>query len=178
MPERVLSMRRIRGWVGAEPIRPRVDTRGYPEPQLRSSIRMARRWRLVGQPTSTAASQLSPNAQRCKRKRAFLFGICPGPGPGGSDRETSHRGVKPRMRRRHVAVGVSRAWAGPWPKTSHWNTSGGLRVISELCRCGTPGRIRTCGLQLRRLSLYPAELRAHGLAGRHLAGRAGAEFSV
>ena len=29
--ERVLSMRRIRGWVGAEPIRPRVDTRGYTE---------------------------------------------------------------------------------------------------------------------------------------------------
>ena len=40
---RVLSMRRIRGWVGAEPRRPRVDTRGYPESQLRSSIRMARR---------------------------------------------------------------------------------------------------------------------------------------
>ena len=29
--EGVLSIRRIRGWVGAEPIRPRVDTRGYPE---------------------------------------------------------------------------------------------------------------------------------------------------
>ena len=25
---------------------------------------------------------------------------------------------------------------------------------------GAPDRIRTCGLQLRRLSLYPAELRA------------------
>jgi hypothetical protein len=27
---------------------------------------------------------------------------------------------------------------------------------------GAPGRNRTCGLQLRRLSLYPTELRAHG----------------
>ena len=40
-PGRVLSIRRIRGWVGAEPKRPRVDTRGYPKPLLRSSIRMA-----------------------------------------------------------------------------------------------------------------------------------------
>ena len=45
---RVLSMRRIRGWVGAEPRRPRATARGYPNPQLRSSIRMARRWRLAG----------------------------------------------------------------------------------------------------------------------------------
>lgn len=28
-------------------------------------------------------------------------------------------------------------------------------------KVGTPGRVRTCGLQLRRLSLYPSELRAH-----------------
>ena len=27
-------------------------------------------------------------------------------------------------------------------------------------KAGAPDRIRTCGLQLRRLSLYPAELRA------------------
>jgi len=30
-------MRRIRGWVGAEPKRPRAAARGYPGPQLRSS---------------------------------------------------------------------------------------------------------------------------------------------
>ena len=30
--------------------------------------------------------------------------------------------------------------------------------------CGAPGRNRTCGLQLRRLSLYPTELRAHALS--------------
>ena len=75
--ERVLSIRRIRGWVGAEPVRPRVDTRGYPEPLLRSSIWMACRGRFRGLLTPTAASQLSRNPQRCKRKRAFLFGIMP-----------------------------------------------------------------------------------------------------
>ena len=41
VPERVLPIRRIRGWVGAEPERPRAAARGYPEPLLRSSIRMA-----------------------------------------------------------------------------------------------------------------------------------------
>ena len=45
--ERVVSIRRIRGWVNAKPIRPRVATRGYPEPLLRSSIRMARRKRFL-----------------------------------------------------------------------------------------------------------------------------------
>ena len=48
VPERVLSIRRIRGWVGAGPERPRVDTRGYPDPLLRSSIRMACTGRLAG----------------------------------------------------------------------------------------------------------------------------------
>ena len=75
--EGVLAIRRIRGWVGAESIRPRVATRGYPEPQLRCSIRMACRGRIAEKHTSTAASQLSPNPQGCKGKRAFLFGIMP-----------------------------------------------------------------------------------------------------
>jgi len=96
--ERVLSIRRIRGWVGAEPRRPRVATWGYPEPQLRSSIRMARSKRFLAYPRQPQHSQLSPNPQRCKRKRAFLFGICPRPEPGGSHRETSRRRVEPRMR--------------------------------------------------------------------------------
>ena len=38
VPERVLSIRRIRGWVDAEPIRPRVDTRGYTRPLLQQCI--------------------------------------------------------------------------------------------------------------------------------------------
>ena len=48
VPERVLSIRRVRGWVGAESERPRVDTRGYTRPLLRSSIRMACKGRFVG----------------------------------------------------------------------------------------------------------------------------------
>ena len=47
-PERVLSIRRIRGWVGAGPERPRAAARGYPNPLLRSSIRMACRGRFLG----------------------------------------------------------------------------------------------------------------------------------
>ena len=46
----VLSIRRIRGWVGAEPKRPQAFAWGYPEPLLRSSIRMARRGRRVRYP--------------------------------------------------------------------------------------------------------------------------------
>jgi hypothetical protein len=29
-------------------------------------------------------------------------------------------------------------------------------------KCGTPGKIRTCDLELRSLLLYPTELRGHG----------------
>src|SRR5579862_8021700 len=40
-----------------------------------------------------------------------------------------------------------------------------LLVIVVSCslngNCGTPGRIRTCGLLLRRQTLYPSELQAH-----------------
>ena len=35
-------------------------------------------------------------------------------------------------------------------------------------RTGAPDRIRTCGLQLRRLSLYPAELRARTMKRREV----------
>ncbi len=145
LPERVLPIRRVRGWVGAEPKRPRVATSvdrrtapslpnvtsprlllahpaGDPEPLLRSSIRMACKGRFAGLPTPTAASQLSPYLQRCKGKRAFLFGICPGQEPVASHRETSRRGVKPRTRRH--------AW--PWASAgakAHWGKRG----------CGLPG---------------------------------------
>ena len=60
VPERVLPIRRISRLDWRGPIRPRVATRGYTRPQLRSSIRMARRWRLAGQPTSTAAFAALP----------------------------------------------------------------------------------------------------------------------
>ncbi len=72
-PLTVLSIRRIRGWVGAEPIRPRAAARGYTRTQLRSSIRMACKGHLTGQPTPTAASQLSSNPQHCKEEHAFLL---------------------------------------------------------------------------------------------------------
>ena len=71
----VLPIRRIRGWVGAEPIRPRASARGYMRALLRSSIRMACRGRLAGLPTPTAASQLSPNPRHCNGERAYLFGM-------------------------------------------------------------------------------------------------------
>jgi len=86
---RVLLIRRIRGWVGAEPKRPRVATSagqrtppslpnatpprlllacpaGDPEPQLRSSIRMACSKRFHGLSTPTAASQLSRSTRHCR----------------------------------------------------------------------------------------------------------------
>ena len=41
-----------------------------------------------------------------------------------------------------------------------------LTVVAEVAESskvinGTPGRIRTCDIRLRRPTLYPAELRAH-----------------
>jgi Phage integrase family len=39
------------------------------------------------------------------------------------------------------------------------------RLSSGVAECGAPGRIRTCGLWLRRPTLYPAELRAHETIG-------------
>ena len=49
-PERVLSIRRIRGWVDAEPRRPRAAARGYTRALLRSSIRMACSKRFLAYP--------------------------------------------------------------------------------------------------------------------------------
>ena len=71
VPGRVLAIRRIRGWVGAGPKRPRVDTRGYTRALLCSSIRMACKGRFRGRPTSTAASQLSRNPQCCRQRNFF-----------------------------------------------------------------------------------------------------------
>ncbi len=34
------------------------------------------------------------------------------------------------------------------------------KIPKSLEFCGTPGRIRTCGLRIRSPALYPAELRA------------------
>ena len=72
---RVLPIRRVRGWVGAEPERPQASAWGYTRALLRSSIRMACRGRLAELPTPTAASQLSRNPRHCKGERAYLFGM-------------------------------------------------------------------------------------------------------
>lgn len=59
----------------------------------------------------------------------------------------------------------------PWPQGGSWPTSRYLRDVrppranNGQCRSGTPDRIRTCGLRLRRPPLYPAELRAPKGAG-------------
>ena len=83
VPERVLPIRRIRGWVGAESIRPRAAARGDTRPLLRSSIRMACKGRLAGLPTPTAASQLSPNPQHCQGETCFsIWNNVPGKSPG------------------------------------------------------------------------------------------------
>src|SRR6266550_4224127 len=47
-------------------------------------------------------------------------------------------------------------WWGPAPTTHH---------RSPTTHAGARDRIRTCDLQLRRLTLYPAELRAHRADG-------------
>ena len=47
---RVLSIRRVRGCGSAGFIRPQASAWGYPEPLLRSSVRMACRGRRVGYP--------------------------------------------------------------------------------------------------------------------------------
>jgi hypothetical protein len=52
-----------------------------------------------------------------------------------------------------AAIALARRFLSPWP-----NQDGGR--LSEPRRSGAPGRTRTCGPELRRLVLYPTELRA------------------
>src|SRR5688572_30800900 len=57
--------------------------------------------------------------------------------------------------------------------TERWSGSGkSMQVYID--QGGAPDRIRTCGLRLRRPTLYPAELRARAVHGR-LARPAGLE---
>ena len=124
-PRRVLSIRRIRGWVDAEPIRPRVATRGYPEPQLRSSIRMARSKRLRGLPTSTAASQLSPNRRHCRRPGFFELLGRRMPAPRALGKEVL-AGLK-----NHSPLEEESARPGRSPQSSRW---GVCAVPPTFCR--------------------------------------------
>jgi hypothetical protein len=68
--------------------------------------------------------------------------------------ELASPGRDPRLRVRHA------------PRTSSAGRCQELPAPARSCRkVGTPDRIRTCGLRLRRPSLYPAELRARSGGG-------------
>lgn len=54
------------------------------------------------------------------------------------------------------------------------NAAGLVATISD----GTPGRIRTCDLLLRRQALYPAELRAQPSSSQHTAMSSSCETSL
>ena len=94
---------------------PNVAPSGFPQalpegevlPQLRCSIQEACWKGFVGGTRPTAASPLSPKLQHCGGI-GFLETIFPGCQPGGSK--------KPRMRRPHLAVGIS-PWNTPAPTT-------------------------------------------------------------
>jgi hypothetical protein len=62
---------------------------------------------------------------------------------------------KPRVRLRSFAASAGQTSRAPI-RSRPRRSSRGARAKS-----GAPGRIRTCGLWLRRPTLYPAELRAH-----------------
>jgi hypothetical protein len=90
-------------------------------------------------------------------------------------RESGDRPAAPlprtHSRRRAVSHGTGVVeWSCAWrdrgrPLIATWMhaTASGdaAEANSRLCGVGAPGRIRTCGLWLRRPTLYPAELRAH-----------------
>ena len=113
-----LLIRRLRGWVGAKFQRPRAIARGYTRPQLRCSIRMAGRRRLAGQPTSTAASQLSLKSRQCGRigflncmaevrlGNGIILDVQPRTGSGCRTRCGGVSGVRCIRPRRFVSDGV------------------------------------------------------------------------
>ena len=49
-----------------------------------------------------------------------------------------------------------------YPSAAHKKREYACTAYSQRCLSGVPDKNRTCGLQLRRLSLYPTELRGHG----------------
>ena len=159
---RVLSIRRVRGWISAEPIRPQASAWGYMLALLRSSIRMACRGRLAGLPTPTAASQLSPNPRHCKGVRAYLFGMkrlqksAEGSFPGMATRGTKTqkrtlRIVKTRNHATHfvpfVLFVVNAGATSPSPMPPPWHSR--LGILQKAQR------------RDRRLNLNPPNLSQH-----------------
>src|SRR5215212_4501800 len=61
-----------------------------------------------------------------------------------------------------IAIAVICSGAQPPDRTQRFAGDVRLRTLRnlKLPKVGAPGRIRTCGLWLRRPTLYPAELRA------------------
>ena len=99
---KALLIRRLCGCVRAGFRRPRAAARGYTRPLLCSSVRMAGRRRLAEIPTSTAASQLSPNPQHCWETGFFMWDFRHGPRPLPHDispgRSRPSRQVGPKSR--------------------------------------------------------------------------------
>ena len=52
----------------------------------------------------------------------------------------------------------------------------GMLILKEIV--GTPGRIRTCDLLLRRQPLYPSELQAHATDNKLLNQNSGSSISA
>jgi hypothetical protein len=73
----------------------------------------------------------------------------------------------PVLSRNELAIGLySRRWENHthrWLPRPPGEPSSLFPLLPVTCspRSGTPGRIRTCGLLLRRQTLYPSELQAH-----------------
>ena len=147
-----LLIRRIRGWGGVKFQRPRAFARGYTRPQLRCSIGMAGRRRLAGQPTSTAASQLSLKSRQCVRM-GFL--VCmPGVSGGfewsGEGAAAYDRGVGRRRSGEAVRSGTRllirriRGWGGVKFQRPRAFARGYTRPQLR-CSIGMAGRRRLAG---------------------------------
>jgi hypothetical protein len=80
--------------------------------------------------------------------------------PGISRNFEAEYGAEFDRRRTPIDEGL-KLWPVAWRTGSRWRSR---RTPVEAV--GAPDRIRTCGLRLRRPTLYPAELRARARSGR------------
>ena len=63
----------LRGYVGAEPLRPRASARGYTRPQLRCSIRKACSWRLAVTHANRSFAALFKNHDTARMRHSHWF---------------------------------------------------------------------------------------------------------
>ena len=132
---------------------------GSPPPPRRRTHQCRRLYAPVGPPEHRdhrSVSTLSPESREQGRRRAeFAPAGALGVQPRGANLEQSLRRPSRRIRR---PVGDLRRLACGRPSADHRSTPAApLGATGEV---GTPDRIRTCDLLLRRQTLYPAELRA------------------